>query len=119
LGKHDQPVEAQSAQQDERAPPAPPCAMVIFGAAGDLTKRLVAPTVYNLAHAGQLSDGFQLTLFQRADTVEAGWQAVQPILDGWAKNPPRDFPNSAAGGAGPAAADKLLARDDRTWRPLG
>src|ERR1700745_4102430 len=59
------------------------------------------------------------TLFQRADTVEAGWQAVQPILDAWANNPPRDFPNYAAGGAGPAAADELLAHDGRAWRPLG
>jgi glucose-6-phosphate 1-dehydrogenase len=59
------------------------------------------------------------TLFQRADTVEAGWQAVQPILDAWANNPPRDFPNYAAGGAGPAAADELLARGDHAWRPLG
>jgi hypothetical protein len=25
----------------------------------------------------------------------------------------------AAGGTGPAAADELLARDDRTWRPPG
>ena len=32
------------------------------------------------------------TLFQRADNVEAGWQAVQPILDAWANNPPQDFP---------------------------
>ena len=31
------------------------------------------------------------TLFQRADNVEAGWQAVQPILDAWANNPPRTF----------------------------
>ena len=38
------------------------------------------------------------TLFQRADNIEAGWQAVQPILDAWANNPPRDFPNYAAGG---------------------
>jgi glucose-6-phosphate 1-dehydrogenase len=58
------------------------------------------------------------TLFQRADTVEAGWQAVQPILDAWANNPPRDFPKYAAGGTGPAAADELLARDGRAWRPL-
>ena len=58
------------------------------------------------------------TLFQRADTVEAGWQAVQPILDAWANNSPLDFPNYAAGGAGPAAADELLARDGRAWRPL-
>jgi glucose-6-phosphate 1-dehydrogenase len=58
------------------------------------------------------------TLFQRADNIEAGWQAVQPILDAWANNQPRDFPNYAAGRSGPAAADELLARDGRTWRPL-
>ena len=58
------------------------------------------------------------TLFQRADNVELGWQAVQPILDAWANNPPRDFPNYVAGGNGPAAADELLARDGRAWRPL-
>ena len=58
------------------------------------------------------------TLFQRADNIEAGWQAVQPILDAWANNQPRDFPNYAAGESGPAAADELLARDGRAWRPL-
>jgi glucose-6-phosphate 1-dehydrogenase len=58
------------------------------------------------------------TLFQRADTVEAGWQAVQPILDTWASNPPRDFPNYVAGSDGPAAADELLARDGCAWRSL-
>jgi glucose-6-phosphate 1-dehydrogenase len=58
------------------------------------------------------------TLFQRADNIEAGWQAVQPILDVWASNPPQNFPNYAAGGSGPAAADDLLARDGRAWRPL-
>jgi len=59
------------------------------------------------------------TLFQRADNIEYGWQAVQPILDAWANNPPKDFPNYAAGGTGPAAAGELLARDERAWRPLG
>ena len=58
------------------------------------------------------------TLFQRADTVEAGWQVVQPILDTWANDPPRDFPNYAEGSSVPAAADELLARDSRSWRPL-
>jgi glucose-6-phosphate 1-dehydrogenase len=58
------------------------------------------------------------TLFQRADNVEAGWRAVQPILDAWANHPPRDFPNYVAGGSGPAVADELLARDGRAWRPL-
>jgi glucose-6-phosphate 1-dehydrogenase len=59
------------------------------------------------------------TLFQRADNIEAGWQAVQPILDAWANSPPRDLPNYVAGGSGPAAADELLARDGRAWRSLG
>jgi glucose-6-phosphate 1-dehydrogenase len=58
------------------------------------------------------------TLFQRADNVEAGWQAVQPILDVWANNPPSDFPNYIAGTSGPSAADALLARDSRAWRAL-
>jgi glucose-6-phosphate 1-dehydrogenase len=58
------------------------------------------------------------TLFQRADNIEAGWRAVQPILDAWANNPPNGFPNYVAGGNGPAAADELLARDGRAWRPL-
>jgi glucose-6-phosphate 1-dehydrogenase len=58
------------------------------------------------------------TLFQRADNVEAGWQAVQPILDAWAESPPMGFPNYAAGSNGPAAADELLARDGRAWRSL-
>ncbi|WP_422000889.1 glucose-6-phosphate dehydrogenase [Reyranella sp.] len=58
------------------------------------------------------------TLFQRADNIEAGWAAVQPILDAWAATPPKDFGNYAAGSDGPAAADELLARDGRAWRPL-
>jgi glucose-6-phosphate 1-dehydrogenase len=59
------------------------------------------------------------TLFQRADNIEAGWRAVQPILDAWSNNRPKDFPNYAAGSEGPAAAAALLARDGREWRPLG
>jgi glucose-6-phosphate 1-dehydrogenase len=59
------------------------------------------------------------TLFQRADNIEYGWQAVQPILDAWGNHPAKDFPNYVAGGTGPAAADELLAPDERTWRPLG
>jgi len=58
------------------------------------------------------------SLFQRADMVEAGWRAVQPILDAWAGVRPTDFPNYVAGSPGPAAADVLLARDGRAWRPL-
>jgi glucose-6-phosphate 1-dehydrogenase len=59
------------------------------------------------------------TLFQRADMVEAGWSVITPVLDVWQALLPRDFPNYAAGTWGPEAADNLLARDEREWRPQG
>ena len=58
-------------------------------------------------------------LFQRADSVEAGWAVVQPILDCWRddKSVPLEF--YAAGSDGPEAADALLWRSGRRWRPIG
>jgi glucose-6-phosphate 1-dehydrogenase len=56
------------------------------------------------------------TLFQRADNVETAWDVVTAILDMWAALPQRNFPNYAAGTAGPAEADQLLARDGRAWQ---
>src|SRR5262245_40093587 len=35
-----------------------PCGMLIFGASGDLTKRLLVPALYNLACDGLLNDNF-------------------------------------------------------------
>ena len=37
---------------------ADPCVMVIFGATGDLTKRLLFPSLYNLAKMGSLNEKF-------------------------------------------------------------
>jgi glucose-6-phosphate 1-dehydrogenase len=59
------------------------------------------------------------TLFQRADTVEAAWRAVQGVLDSWAGDSAREIAQYAAGSAGPAAADALLARDRCAWLPIG
>ena len=58
------------------------------------------------------------TLFQRADSVEAGWAVVQPILDLWQRdnNVPLEF--YPAGTAGPEAADRLLTRSRRKWRSI-
>jgi glucose-6-phosphate 1-dehydrogenase len=58
------------------------------------------------------------TLFQRADNIEGGWRVVQPILEAWSANPPADFPNYKAGTDGAAAAEAMLARDGRSWRPI-
>ena len=57
-------------------------------------------------------------LFQRADSVEAGWAVVQPILDLWRsdKSVPLEF--YTAGTAGPEAAEQLLWRAGRQWRPI-
>jgi glucose-6-phosphate 1-dehydrogenase len=58
-------------------------------------------------------------LFQRADTVEAAWCAVQPVLEAWAARPASDLQSYAAGSQGPEAADRLLARDGRSWLRIG
>jgi glucose-6-phosphate 1-dehydrogenase len=55
------------------------------------------------------------TLFRRGDMVEAGWDAIQPVLDVWSALKPRSFPNYAAGSWGPKEADELLERDGRRW----
>ena len=44
---------------------APPCTLVIFGAGGDLTKRLLMPAIYNLAKAKLLSDKFAIIAVDR------------------------------------------------------
>jgi glucose-6-phosphate 1-dehydrogenase len=59
------------------------------------------------------------SLFQRADTVEAAWYAVQGLIDAWASGPAPVFPNYASGSAGPGEADRLIARDGRVWLPIG
>src|SRR6201988_4522967 len=64
---------AQLAEQPQTAPPPPrigkqsdPCVMVIFGAAGDLTGRMLIPALYNLARAGLLSREFAVVGVARA-----------------------------------------------------
>ena len=58
------------------------------------------------------------TLFNRADMVEETWRVVSNVLDIWADQAPADFPNYTSGSDGPAAAEALLARTGRTWRPV-
>ena len=58
------------------------------------------------------------TLFQRADHIEGGWAAVQPVLDAWSAPgaaPPESY---AAGSTGPASSDAMLARNGDRWQPL-
>jgi glucose-6-phosphate 1-dehydrogenase len=54
--------------------PADPCAMVIFGAGGDLTKRLVVPALYNLARTKVLPEKFALIGVDLADGTAESWR---------------------------------------------
>ncbi len=55
-----------AARQDRPRPP-DPCTFVIFGAAGDLTKRLLVPALYNLAAERLLPERFAVVGVARAE----------------------------------------------------
>jgi glucose-6-phosphate 1-dehydrogenase len=93
------PKGAKTVTKVLRGRQAPPTTLVIFGADGDLTKRLVVPALYNLVQARELPE--------RCKDCSIPGRIV-----------PNDFPNYAAGSAGPEAADRLLARDGRAWLPI-
>ena len=55
-----QVLGTRGAEPDASSPTSDPCVLLIFGASGDLTKRLLVPALYNLACDGLLSDRFAL-----------------------------------------------------------
>jgi glucose-6-phosphate 1-dehydrogenase len=57
------------------------------------------------------------TLFHRMDIVEAGWQVVEPILDGWAADTTAPIPAYSPQSWGPPESDLLLEQEGRAWRP--
>lgn len=75
---------------------APPCAFVIFGASGDLTKRKLVPAVYNLALSRLLPSGFGVI--------------------GVARRPKPDFEAELRADVGRFSRRKPI--DDATWRDL-
>jgi glucose-6-phosphate 1-dehydrogenase len=57
------------------AEPPPPCTLVIFGATGDLTKRLLLPALRNLRRDGLLPDDFKLVGIASRDIGDEGFRA--------------------------------------------
>jgi len=53
--------------------------------------------------------------FQRADTVEAAWRAVEGLIDCWARDPAKDFPNYPPAAQVPRPPTGCSARDGRAW----
>jgi glucose-6-phosphate 1-dehydrogenase len=60
-----------------KAAPAPPCTLVILGASGDLTKRLLIPALYNLVTEKLLDDRFQIL---GVDLVERNDESFRQAL---------------------------------------
>jgi glucose-6-phosphate 1-dehydrogenase len=87
--------------REVKPPPAPPCILVIFGARGDLTKRLLIPSIYNLAHEGLLDDNFKILGVDHGDCDDAG---LRELLG--------DFIKTQVGGNGKGAKGWL---DAKTW----
>jgi glucose-6-phosphate 1-dehydrogenase len=52
-----------------------PCALVIFGATGDLTHRKLIPALYNLAAEGDLPAGLAVVGFARRDKTDESFRA--------------------------------------------
>ena len=56
--------------------PAGPCAFVIFGASGDLTKRLLIPALYHLKRTHLLPEDFALIGVSRAELSDEDFRAT-------------------------------------------
>src|SRR5665647_2527693 len=57
-----------------QANPADPCAIVIFGAGGDMAKRLLIPALYNLSRTKVLPEKFALIGVDLADGTAESWR---------------------------------------------
>ncbi|WP_018350747.1 glucose-6-phosphate dehydrogenase [Longispora albida] len=63
--------------QDRRLPRIPePCALVIFGVTGDLSRKKLIPAVYDLANRGLLPPGFVVLGFARRDWGDGEFEDV-------------------------------------------
>jgi glucose-6-phosphate 1-dehydrogenase len=66
--------------------------MVIFGATGDLTKRLVIPALYNLSRTHQLPEDFALIGVARSDESGESWaEALHSALESFVGDPGATF----------------------------
>ncbi|HTF11858.1 MAG TPA: glucose-6-phosphate dehydrogenase, partial [Asanoa sp.] len=63
--------------QDRRLPRIPePCALVIFGVTGDLSRKKLLPAIYDLANRGLLPPGFVVLGFARRDWGDGDFESL-------------------------------------------
>ncbi|MBB2155574.1 glucose-6-phosphate dehydrogenase [Gluconacetobacter diazotrophicus] len=68
------PARARHAIPPSGSKPAPASTLVVFGAHGDLTKRLLMPALYNLAGSGLLDPDFRIIGIDRVPGSTAEWR---------------------------------------------
>ena len=91
-----------SATKPSHKEPPPPCAIVIFGANGDLTRRLIVPALYNLAREGLLPQRLALVgVDHNQKTAEELQAALHDFLADSLKK-----------------GDDAAAIDDKLWQPI-
>lgn len=74
------------------AGPAPACTMVIFGAHGDLTKRLLMPALYNLCAGRLLPDGFRVIGVDRVEGSDESWRReLSETMQDFTRDPNAEF----------------------------
>jgi glucose-6-phosphate 1-dehydrogenase len=56
------------------------------------------------------------TLFTRRDGIEASWEPITQILEGWERSGATEIPIYPSGTWGPKEADDFMERDGRQWR---
>jgi glucose-6-phosphate 1-dehydrogenase len=99
------PIVRVSAPPRRTPQPADPCVMVIFGASGDLTKRLLVPALYNLARTKMLPENFAVIGIGRSDYSDDKWRGeLRDMLQGFVGNQSAEF-----------NVDHI---DDELWKPL-
>ena len=75
-------------RQERRAPP---CALVVFGASGDLTRRKLVPALYNLEAGGSLPDHFATVGVARQPLSTEAFRAMMRAgVDEHSRRPPEE-----------------------------
>jgi glucose-6-phosphate 1-dehydrogenase len=101
-----------------KARPADPCCLVIFGASGDLTHRLLVPALYNLAVEGLLPDAFALIGVARSPSTSEAFAA--DLANSLPKFATRDIDERAVKRVlGSVAYVQGEPDDNETYRKIG
>ena len=83
---------AQAIHDNGQAAEAPACTLVIFGAGGDLTKRLLMPALYNLSGSKLLPDVFKCIGVDRTALDDEGWrQSLTATMQDFTKDKTAEF----------------------------